>query len=78
MDSVVEAFGSGAGGTEYRKNSVLRKGTVNQALTEDSPGASWPWYTALFAGILGWGSTLAFQIAVGSSLGIAMVTIKAG
>jgi len=35
----------------------------------------WSWYTALFAGILGWGSGLAYQITIASPLGVVVTTI---
>lgn len=35
----------------------------------------WSWYTALFAGILGWGSGASLQITIGSPSGIALTVI---
>ena len=35
----------------------------------------WSWYTALFAGILGWGSGLAYQITIASPLGLVLTII---
>lgn len=35
----------------------------------------WSWYTALFAGILGWGSGLAYQITIASPSGVVVTII---
>jgi hypothetical protein len=40
-----------------------------------SKAEKWAWYTALFAGILGWGSGIAYQITIASPSGVVLTMI---
>ena len=40
-----------------------------------SKAEKWAWYTALFVGILGWGSAMAYQVTIASPSGVVLAII---